>query len=328
MEALPILMIIIGIVSLFLLVRRLRSAPEPQTRPETPLDPEIDEVFHRPDASGRRLRKAEDAVRAATPHVQRAMAEIGSRPLLVVYSDEIVQSGVLVVTTDQTLVFREGRLLRADHRPATTTSIMTVGGAHPLVEIEDRGMQIRYYCASLETARLICGVIDTWAENPHVRADPRVVITPRRVHIPDEFFADTLRASGHHITPYNLRSVHERFGMQFINKARQYIDSKHGVAAGERFTTMYGRPERDEMLPSWPTRVLDGWREIDSGAAHVFAFLPHFIREFLLETGRENNGYLSRPELPLSMWMSDQYEDGGRGARRYATGWGQPPVRA
>lgn len=145
--------------------------------------------------------------------------------------------------------------------------------------------------------------------------------------IPDEVFADPLGAAGHAVTAYNLRSLHEQFGMQFVVKARKYVDATVGTAAGERFTAEYGRPV-DEDLPAWPARVLDRWRPLEPAAASRLAFLPLLVRDVLLGSAGTPGGYLSDPTRPLCMWKSDEYEDGGRGARRRNHGWDLPPVRA
>lgn len=195
------------------------------------------------------------------------------------YSNAIVESGLLAGTTDKTLVPREGEILSADHRSATSTRIVAgPGGSHPDVEIDGRDGNIGFYgpLAGDGEARLLgdrlLGREPTGARRPESDHHPSPRRDPERVlrrRPPDG------RAPGH---AYNLRSVHERFGMQFIMKARKLLGSNEGTAAGERFTEQYGRLERRRRPPEWPAQVLDGWRRIDPDMAPVLAFLPYLIR--------------------------------------------------
>lgn len=322
------LLVVAAALVAFVVIRRSQQAAGEQTASTDPLDPILDEVFVRPAHASRRvIGKADAALRSATPHVWYATQELGATPILIVYSSDFVSGGLLVVTTDQTLLFQDGRMRTVSHRAGTSTRIAgSPGGVNMQTEISGHDGDITFSCESLEQAQLICGVIDCWADNPTVRNDARVIVTPRRVHIPDEFFIDTLRTAGHAVTATNMRSIHERFGMMFINKARKYIESKHGLAAGERFTERYGRPSNDDLLPGWPARVLSGWIELEPRVAHIAAFTPHHIRHFLLDTVH-SDGYLAHPHRPLSMWQSDRYENRESGAPR-ELGPGHPPVPA
>lgn len=99
MEVFLLFVVLIGIVVLVAVAKGRRRASEDRFRAESPLDPALDEVFMRPFTSGRRLRRAEDALRSATPLILGATAETRAHAILAVHSDEIVDDGLLVVTT-------------------------------------------------------------------------------------------------------------------------------------------------------------------------------------------------------------------------------------
>ena len=296
--------------------------------PEQSLDPALAEVLRRPDRNRPIPRGAQSALRAATPEIQESLQRHRETPLLILWSEDMVSKGLLVVTSGRTLRIGppNGGSAELVHVGART-SIRASGprDPKPLVEIVNEG-RIRFFCSSVTEAQLLCGVIDTWAESPHVTADPRVIVTPFTVSIPQEFYIDTLSAAGHPATPYNLRSIHERFGMQLHNKALKHLEAATDQATAERFIAGACRPADDRDLPDWPEHILKQWIAQSPDVAHVAAFTPHLVRTFLLESV-QSDGYLSQTGAPLPMWKSDQYENDGRGPRRH-TGPGQPPVPA
>jgi hypothetical protein len=234
----------------------------------------------------------------------------------------IAKGGLLVVTTDRTLLFTEGRMSSVSHHSATTTSIHSAGTTMS-VDIEGGDGSFTYACDDLQVARLVCATIDMWADNLDVRYVPGAHITPARVHIPVDFYAGVLQASRYPLTPSNVRALQERFGMLFIHYSRKLIDSTLGLAVGEQFTREHGRPTDDRELPQWPERVLRALIALDPDAGYVMApFLPGRVHNILLEN------YLAHPERPLSMWLSDEYENDGTGARRRGSYGALPPMSA
>ena len=193
------------------------------------------------------------------------------------------------------------------HSSGTTTRIQGTGTTF-WIEIEGGDGSFTYACDNLEIARLVCATIDMWADNLDVRYVPGAHITPERVHIPVDFYAGVLQASRYPVTHSNVRALQERFGMLFIHYARKLIDSTSGLAVGEQFTRDHGRPTDDRELPQWPERVLRALIALDRDAGYVMApFLPGRVHSILLEN------YLAHPERPLSMWMSNEYENDGTG---------------
>lgn len=326
---LVLFVVIVAVIVIFAVtIRNNQRRAYEQASTADPVDPFLDEVFLRPSDTGwKRLQSAEAAIRAATPHIWRVATGIGATPVLIVHSNNFVHSGLLVVTSDQCLLFRDGKMSEVAHRSGVTTRISgSPNGMNMSVEISSQSGSFEFSCESLEQAQLICGAIDNWVEHPEVRNDPRVLITPRRVHIPDDFFVDTLRAAGHQVTATNMRSVHERFGMMLMTNARKKIDQKFGLAAGEHFTERYGRPQ-DSGLPRWAATVLTKWIELDPTIGYTLApMLPHQIRSILLSTA-DSGGYFAHPGRPLAMWKGgDWYEDDGRGARRQVGPGGALPA--
>ena len=295
---------------------------------QQPLDPALVEVFHRTESESdwRARGAADDALRQATPHVRRMSYECGEPPVLIIHQTTsntyLAKGGLLVVTTDKTLLFAEGKMLSLSHRGGTTTAISGVA-TQVWIDIHGGDGSFSYACDSLEVARLVCGAIDTWADNLEVRYVPGAHVTPHRVQIPVEFFANVLRASRYPVTPSNLRALQERFGMLFVHYSRKLIDSTLGLAVGEQFTRDHGRPADDRDLPQWPERVLHALIGLCPDAGHTMApFLPGRVHDILLEN------YLARPERPLSMWMSDEYENDGTGIRRHGPRGALPPMPA
>ncbi|GAA4752177.1 hypothetical protein [Actinomycetospora chibensis] len=318
--------VVVAIVG-FRIARKGRARDEYEQRSaQQPLDPGLSEVFHRTagesDWKARRL--ADDALREATPHVHRLTREIGQAPVLILHqrtdNSYLAKGGLLVVTTDRTLLFSEGRLSSVSHSSGTTTRIQGTGTTF-WIEIEGGDGSFTYACDNLEIARLVCATIDMWADNLDVRYIPGAHITPERVHIPVDFYAGVLQASRYPVTHSNLRALQERFGMLFIHYTRKLIDSTSGLAVGEHFTRDHGRPTDDRELPQWPERVLRGLIALDRDAGYVMApFLPGRVHSILLED------YLAHPERPLSMWMSNEYENDGTGARRHGSYGALPPM--
>lgn len=316
----PLLLVVCVIA---VIVRTSRRAPAPDTADAGPLDPDLDEVFARPETGGEaRRRQAERLLRAATPHIHRVLHETAANPVLIVASSPRVGDEILVVTTDQTLVVGGRGMQVADHRPATSTRVLVHRDrTEGTVEITSATRVLMFLAETAPQAKRIARAIDVWATHPSLRHDPRVRITPHRVTIPEEFYADTLRAAGYPVTPNNLRSLHERFGMQVIHKARAFIDGRD-PAAGERFTARYGRPP-DSDLPGWTAGVLSGWIDHEPTIADMATAVLCQIRTYLLASP-----YLGDPNRPLSMWKSDRYADGGAGRLRPESGSGRPGVPA
>lgn len=330
---LVVLLVIVGCVGLLVAGVRSKQKEEfEQEAAQNPLDPALEEVFsrHPYDHSWKTRGAADRVLRACSPHILRMTVERGEIPVLIVHTGPFgsvrSRGGLLVVTTGQTLLFAEGRVTSIGHRGTSTSISAGFDVMHADVTIAGDDGRITFTADGLEQARLICGAIDNWAENPQLRPDPRVLVTPRRAHLPDEFFSDVLHAAGHPVTPTNLRSLHERFGMMFINQARRTIDQAQGLAAGETFTQRYGRPAHDSELPGWAARVLQGWIELEPNIGHtVGPVLPHLVRCELLATAQSPGGYLAHPG-PLSMWHNHLYEpDDAHGRRTEA---GPPPVTA
>ncbi|MGH3620887.1 MAG: hypothetical protein ACRDQ5_03735 [Sciscionella sp.] len=285
------------------------NIPEPGN--SEPLDPFLNEIYIRHPVRSV-AHKTDNAVREAGPHILRLAREHNETPLLVAYA---AGRDVVVVTNGRTMVVQGASVqTMIPHHPGTRTSIPKASGSGVEVAVRGQKTQTRFPVQTLQVARLVCSVIDQWVDNPEVRHDPRVVITSRRVVLPDEFFADTLREAGFPVTAFNMRSIYERFGMMFIGKARQYIDGKYGQATGERFTEQYGRPS-DDLLPTWPATILRGWIELEPDLAPLVACMPVYWRHFLIET-KNDGGYMSNPHQTLSMWMNEWYEDNGRGPLR------------
>ncbi|WP_018332012.1 hypothetical protein [Actinomycetospora chiangmaiensis] len=279
-----------------------------------PLHPTIAAVL-RTVPDWRSQRAADAAARSHTGRILEVLERHGESLLLVVHADDFPHQGLLAITQGRTLFYGDGVPVEIPHVGATTRILSTGPNALPWVEIRGGGRTVSAGPRSVETAKLICAVIDLWADSPEVTPDPRVRIGPAGIEIDDAFYADTLRHAGHAVTPFNLRSIHERFGMQLHNKALRYIAANHGPAAEQRFLAAAGRPVDDRDLPGWPTRVMREWSSFDDGIGPVAAFFPLLIRSVLLDSAR-TGGYLARPERPLSMWKSDHYDDGGRGLRR------------
>ncbi len=258
-------------------------------------------------------------MRHHTADIRETLARHGEAPLLITHSTDIAFPGLLVITQGRTVLYGRGVRTEVPHVRAST-SIRASGPTdpRPFVEVSFGGQVIHVGASSLTEARLICATIDIWAESPDVRPDPRVVVTRREVRIDDGFYADTLRRAGHPVTPFNMRSIHERFGMQLHNKARQYLEGRFGAEATARFLDAAARPADDRDLPLWPATVLREWIAYDDDIAPVAAHFPLWMREVLLETAR-TGGYLAQTGRPLSMWRSDWYEDDGRGARKVLT---------
>lgn len=320
-----ILLAIGGIVAIRVVLKRERKARFEADSAANPVEPMLAEVLDLdPDAHWERRRDIEASVRAATPEVLASLRAHGEAPLLIVHSNGVAFPGLLVITQGRTLFFGRRGNQTIPHAGAETK--IMASGPHdpsPFVEITGQGT-VQVETRSITTAQRICGVIDMWAENPQAEPDPRIVVTRHRVVIPDAFYVDLLRGAGHQPHPFNLRSIHERFGMQTILKARNHIEAVDGALAAERFVAGVGRPDDDRDLPLWTTRVLEAWVARYPDDAAVIAATPLLVRAMLLEFAREG-GYLSRPGRPLPMWQNTRYENGS--GRRIA-GDGRPPVRA
>lgn len=293
-----------------------------------PLDPALAEVFHRTagESDWKTRSAADQALRDATPHIHRMVTERRQAPVLILHqttsNSYVAKGGLLVVATDMTLLFTGGKVSTVSHRSGTSTAIQ--GTANTIwVDVQGGDGSFSYSCDTLEIARLVCEAIDTWAENPEVRHVPGAHITPQRVELPVDFYAGVLRASGHQITEYNLRALQERFGMLFVHYARGIIDTALGLEAGERFTREQGRPSDDRELAHWPESVLRAFIALRPKLGHSTApYLPGKVHSILLEN------YLASPGRPLSMWMSEEYENDGTGPRRYGARGNRPPMPA
>jgi hypothetical protein len=299
--------------------RRQREAFE-STAAADPLHPVLEAVLHTgPEQHWTTRRAAHGAVRGASDDILGLLAQHGEAPLLITHSTDVAFPGLLVITQGRTLLYARGSRTEVPHVRAST-SIRASGPAdpRPFVEVSFGGTVIRVAASSVTEAQLICATIDVWADSPDVEPDARVVVTRREVRIDDAFYADTLRRAGHPATPYNMRSIHERFGMQLHGRAVKYLEGRFGSAATERFTAVAGRPTHDRDLPQWPTRVMREWIAFDDDIAPVAAHFPLWTRAVLLDTAR-TGGYLAPTGRPLSMWRSEWYDDDGRGARKALT---------
>ena len=307
MVALILLLLVVAAIAVLVAghKRRQRDAFESEAAAD-PLDPALDAVLRpRPDEPWTSRKAAHEAVRHHTADIRETLARHGEAPLLITHSTDIAFPGLLLITQGRTVLYGRGLRTEVPHVRAST-SIRASGpnDPRPFVEVSFGGQVIHVGASSLTEARLICATIDIWAESPDVRPDRRVVVTRREVRIDDGFYADTLRRAGHPVTPFNMRSIHERFGMQLHNKARQYLEGRFGAEATTRFLDAAGRPVDDRDLPLWPARVLREWIAYDDDIAPVAAHFPVWMREVLLETAR-TDGYLAQPGRPLSMWRSD-----------------------
>ena len=282
----------------------------------TPLDPRLSEVYvtswdHSADRDG------EDALRAASEHILRVAEQKRELPLAAFYARDVhnhLRGGLLVALPSRILYFTDGRVQSLLFDVAAETSIEpSRSGSTRYVEVHVGGPNggFIFPANSLDLARKVCAVIDMWVDNRDVAFDPQVLVTSRRVEVPDAFFENALRAAGHPVTPGNMRSLHERFGMMFISKARTYLDSAKGLEEGERFTHQFGRPGSDLDLPLWPANVLRGWIKTVPGYSGVIAAMPHMVRKELL-----SSDYLSHPERPLSMWRGDRDRRDEEGSMR------------
>jgi hypothetical protein len=315
-----LLLLLIVVAAIVVLVagnrRRQRDAFE-STAAADPLHPMLDGVLRtRPDQHWTSRRSAFDAVRRETGDILQTLAHHGEAPLLIIHSTDVAFPGLLVITQGRTVLYRRGVRTEVAHLGAST-SIRASGpdDPHPFVEVRCDGKVIHAGASSVTEAQLICSTIDVWAESPDVEPDARVVVTRREARIDDGFFADTLRRAGHPVTPFNMRSIHERFGMQLHGRAVQHLEMRYGTSAVERFTAAAGRSIDDRDLPHWPAQVLREWIAFDDDIAPLAAHFPLWTRAVLLDTAR-TGGYLAPTGRPLSMWRSDWYDDDGCGPRK------------
>ena len=230
--------------------RRQREAFESSAAAD-PLDPTLDAVLHvRPDGHWTDRRAAHEAVRRVTPDIRDTLARHGEAPLLITHSTDVVFPGLLVITQGRSVLHgRDGRTEVPHVRASTSIRASGPTDPRPFVEVGFGGTVIHFGASSIKEAQLICSTIDVWAESPDVEPDARVVVTRREVRIDDGFYADTLRRAGHPVTPFNMRSIHERFGMQLHGRAVKHLEGRFGAAATARFTEAAARPTDDRDLP-------------------------------------------------------------------------------
>ncbi|MCD2187868.1 hypothetical protein [Actinomycetospora soli] len=313
------LLIVVAVIAIAVLVASRKAARRRAFEAdvvERPLHPTIAATFRLTESGHWTDRQAAiGAARSRTDDVLGVLDRHREALLLVRHSHSAAFDGLLVVTQGRTIRYGRSRVEIPHHGAETKILAGGTDGNRPVVEIVGAGDTIHFAPSDLTEARLICSVIDMWADSPEVVPDPAVRLGAQGIEIDDVLFTDTLRRAGHPITPFNLRSIHERFGMQLHNKAVQYLGLAHGEAVTQRFMAAAARPVDDRDLPGWPVRVMREWSAFGEDIAPVAAFYPLWVRSVLLDTAR-TGGYLAHPEKPLCMWMSDWYDDGGRGARR------------